>query len=177
LIHDAFFELIQEVEFRKISVNLITTRAGINRVTFYLHYKDIEDMIDSFVNEMINEIEAILLEKQKEQNINDYVRSALVNLMEYIASHAKVYKVLLVSKKIPVFTPKFLELMVQLILKNNEYKSPSESNAQNPISTVPREITAWYGASALVGTISLWLGNDMPYSPHYLASQIIKFNL
>lgn len=177
LLHDAFIELIQEIEFRKISVNLITNKAGINRVTFYLHYKDLEDMLECMVNDMINEIEAILLENESKSNRSDYVLTTLVRLLEYIASHAKVCKVLLVSKKIPVFTPKFIELMVKLILQSIDSHYHTHLTDKHSVSSVPKEITAWYGASALVGTIALWLGNDMPYSPHYLASQIIKFNL
>ncbi|MDQ0116216.1 TetR/AcrR family transcriptional regulator [Paenibacillus harenae] len=158
-------------------MNLITNKAGINRVTFYLHYKDLDDMLESMVNDMINEIEAILLEDESKSNRSDYVLTTLIRLLEYIASHAKVYKVLLVSKKIPVFTPKFIELMVKLILQNIDSHHHTHLTDKSTVSNVPKEITAWYGASALVGTVALWLGNDMPYSPHYLAAQIIKFNL
>ena len=60
LIRDAFIELLQELELEKITVNRIAERATINRVTFYLHYRDIPDMIDKLAEEMINEIHAIL---------------------------------------------------------------------------------------------------------------------
>jgi len=177
LIHDAFIELIQEVEFKKISVNLITKKAGINRVTFYLHYKDLDDMIECLVDDMIDNIEEILRENDNKNDSPDLVSTTLTQLLEYIASHAKVYKVLLISKKIPVFTPQFIELIVNLILRNIEKYEITQPTDRVSNENVPKDITAWYGASAMVGTISIGLANNMPYSPHYLASQIAKINL
>ncbi|MEK5254612.1 TetR-like C-terminal domain-containing protein [Paenibacillus sp. FSL F4-0125] len=44
-----------------------------------------------------------------------------------------------------------------------------------PLDT-PSDIAAWYGTSAIIGPISMWLGNDMPYTPKYLAERIIQLN-
>ncbi len=46
LIRNAFIELLHELELEKITVNRIAERATINRVTFYLHYQDIPDMVE-----------------------------------------------------------------------------------------------------------------------------------
>ena len=112
MIQDAFIDLIQEVDYKKITVNLITQRAGINRVTFYLHYRDLEDMIESMVSDMIQDIESILLDYERVDGQNDLELDILTRLLEYIADHAKIYKILLVSKQLPLFTQQFIELIV-----------------------------------------------------------------
>ncbi len=60
LLKDAFVELLQEMDIEKISVNRIAERATINRVTFYLHYRDIPDMMEKMADEMIEDINRIL---------------------------------------------------------------------------------------------------------------------
>ncbi len=51
LIKEAFFELVEEKGYAKVTVMDITKKAMINRNTFYLHYLDKEDLIDQILNE------------------------------------------------------------------------------------------------------------------------------
>ena len=60
-IFDACVALMQEKEFQNITVNEIVERADINRGTFYLHFVDKYDMMNSFENEMIEKIEDVML--------------------------------------------------------------------------------------------------------------------
>ena len=68
LIRDAFIDLLQEIDLEKITVNRIAERATINRVTFYLHYRDIPDMLERMADDMENEIHAILKEDPSNQS-------------------------------------------------------------------------------------------------------------
>ena len=61
LIKDALIDLLQEMEISKITVNRIAERATINRVTFYLHYNDIQDMLEKMAQEMAEDIETIMM--------------------------------------------------------------------------------------------------------------------
>jgi AcrR family transcriptional regulator len=65
LIRGAFVDLLEEVDLEKITVNRITERATINRVTFYLHYRDIPDMLDKMADDIISEMQAVLSTVQK----------------------------------------------------------------------------------------------------------------
>lgn len=56
LLKNALVELLEEMEIEKISVNRIAERAGINRVTFYLHYRDLPDMLEKMADEMVEDI-------------------------------------------------------------------------------------------------------------------------
>lgn len=171
LIRDSFLELVQEVDFNKITVNLITKRAGINRVTFYLHYMDLPDMVEKMVDERIKFIETIFLDKYDEPYSPSFELETLIELLEHIAQNAKLFKVFLVTKHIPSFTQQLMELLRKLILQNS-----NQEQAFPAMEDIPRDIAAWYGTSAMVGTIALWLGEDMPYTPQYLAQIMVKLN-
>jgi AcrR family transcriptional regulator len=56
LIKDAFVDMLQEMEIEKMSISGIAERATISRVTFYLHYRDIPDMLNKMADEMIEDL-------------------------------------------------------------------------------------------------------------------------
>ncbi|MDQ6596673.1 TetR/AcrR family transcriptional regulator [Bacillus salipaludis] len=169
LIKEALIDLLQEVDINKITVNRIAERATINRVTFYLHYKDIPDMLEKMAQEMAEDIESIMGSTTYDQNSDkniDFVK--LETLLEYIAENDKFYKVVLNSRRSPIFTERLLTILTKAI---------TEKTANNKLETsnnIPRDIAIWYGSSALIGTIVAWLRNDMPYTPQFLAKQLSR---
>lgn len=173
LIKDALIDLLQEVDINKITVNRIAERATINRVTFYLHYNDIPDMLEKMAEEMAEDIESIMGSTADDQNSDkniDFVK--LETLLEYIAKNAKFYKVVLNTRRTPIFTERLLNILLKAITEKTENENMETSHA------IPRDIAIWYGSSALIGTIVAWLRNDMPYTPQFLAKQLsILFRL
>ncbi|OAS19158.1 TetR/AcrR family transcriptional regulator [Paenibacillus oryzisoli] len=170
LLKDAFIELLQEMDIEKISVNRIAERATINRVTFYLHYRDIPDMLEKMADEMIEDINRILTHAQDVQISKEEDWPMLVNLLEHFAEHAKFYKVVLASRRTPIFTERMLRLLTELVTSRIE-KMGDESVLAT--AGIQKDIAIWYGSSALIGTIVAWLRQDMPYTPVYLAKQFI----
>ncbi|WP_310551672.1 TetR/AcrR family transcriptional regulator [Paenibacillus glufosinatiresistens] len=172
LLKQAFFELLQEREVDKITVNQLAERATINRVTFYLHYRDVPDLMDRIADEMIREISGILSVDNpdpEQRNSPGGRRERLLKLLEHIADNSKFYKSVLATRRISVFAERLLDLISNLILgeiQRQEQLQPDGSSMQ-----IQKDIAIWYGSSALMGVIIKWLQNDMPYSPAYLARQ------
>lgn len=174
LLNLAFLELLEEKSFDKISVNALTTQAGINRVTFYLHYQNMEDFIEKFIDELFISIEKIFNKQKNETSSLQLEIEIMEEFLTYIASEYKVFRSLLVSKSVPYFTTHFHELIRKFMamateLNNQQFKSLD-------IDQVEKDIAFWYLSSSLIGTISMWLASDLKYSPSYLATQIVKLN-
>ena len=53
LIMDAFIDLSGKKEFKDITVKDITTEAMINRATFYYHFEDIYDLLETVLEEVL----------------------------------------------------------------------------------------------------------------------------
>lgn len=51
-IMNAVLELLGEKELKKISVAEVCRRIGVNRTTFYLHFKDVPDVLDKVTEEV-----------------------------------------------------------------------------------------------------------------------------
>ncbi|MES9683642.1 TetR family transcriptional regulator [Bacillus sp. AFS001701] len=166
LIKDAFIDLLQEMDLNKITVNRIAERATVNRVTFYLHYRDIQDMMENMAKEMGEKLGLIMRDSITNKSIEETDSVRLLNLLEYIAENAKFYKVVLASTKTPIFTEHLLKIITETITKRREVDSLHIK------TDIQKDIIIWYGSSALIGTIVSWLRNDMPYTPQYLAKQL-----
>lgn len=53
----AVFELLEEgVMLSQLSVQKVTKQATLNRTTFYLHYEDINHLMDDLTKEIFNEV-------------------------------------------------------------------------------------------------------------------------
>lgn len=169
LIKDAFIDLLQDMDIEKMSISRIAERATINRVTFYLHYRDIPDMLNKMSDEMIHDIVLAMNGDPDEGGAAEGQDSLkLLRLLEHIAEHSKFYKVVLGSRRAPIFTERLLRLLTELISARIE---ELENEAPQHRAVVQKDIAIWYGSSALIGTIAAWLRHDMPYTPSYLAKQ------
>ncbi|MGF9965988.1 TetR/AcrR family transcriptional regulator [Bacillus rhizoplanae] len=169
LIKDAFVELLEEMDIQKISVNRLAERATINRVTFYLHYRDIPDMLEKMTEDMVEDISMALNKTPMNHTFSeDEIWQTLENLLEHIAEYANFYKVILTSKRIPIFRDSLLKLLRERISTRIEEHGRYTDYL---IKDVKRDVMIWYHSSAIIGTIISWLQNDMPYTPTFLAKQ------
>mgnify|MGYP001207964465 CR=1 FL=1 len=172
LLHDAFVLLLQEKPFYKISVNNLTMRAGINRVTFYLHYRNIDEFIERFLEEYVRKIYEVLF-RYYDQALPREEREKRIfeHLLTYIQKNKTVYQLLFVQKALPQFDKRVIQSLksptVDLI---HEYRQ-SVTDFE-----MPRDVASWYAISAMIGTITFWLEQDLPYSPKYLADKIVRLN-
>lgn len=115
LIKDAFIDLLQEMDIEKMSISRIAERATINRVTFYLHYRDIPDMLEKMADDMIEDFkQAVGIEPEKPAT-EEEDWSMMLRLLEHIAEHHKFYKVILGSRKAPIFSERLLNMLTELI--------------------------------------------------------------
>ena len=58
-IREALIELLAEKSENNISVRELAQRAGINRGTFYIHYKDIHDLVEQLVEEAVEQLRGV----------------------------------------------------------------------------------------------------------------------
>lgn len=60
MIKDAFFALMSHKAIQSITVKELCETAQVSRGTFYLHYKDIYDLLEQLENEMLKDLEDLL---------------------------------------------------------------------------------------------------------------------
>lgn len=93
-IEDAFFHLLQKEDYKEIKLQDIYEIAGINRSTFYRHFKDKEDLVLSIISAREEHLRNMLKSRSSEREGKVY--SELINnIYETILSEGKELKLLM----------------------------------------------------------------------------------
>lgn len=169
----ALLELIQEKEYDGISIEEITERANVGRATFYLHYKDKEDLLLEEFREMANEKVQVLselpfsawLQSQEEAGEAREKRPAppLLILFEHIYENSELYYILLKSERSSRIIERIRKIATEAIASFVEAKAKTD-----PIPlrfTVPVEFFAAFFSGALLSTVDWWLEEEMQHTP------------
>ncbi|EAE5097757.1 TetR family transcriptional regulator, partial [Listeria monocytogenes] len=54
--NQALFTLLDQKPFQQITITDIVTEADVNRGTFYKHYRDKEELLDSIIEEILMDL-------------------------------------------------------------------------------------------------------------------------
>jgi AcrR family transcriptional regulator len=173
----ALVELIEEKGYDAISVEEITQRANLGRATFYLHYKDKEDILLEEFNEkvsdqvrLISEIPAVLWETE-EPNIGDYkdkkVIFPLLMIFRHAAENADFYRAMLRGETSKRIATRINEIIVQSYYEITEKKFPDlQSSLPEGVSY---ELIAVFFSGAFLSILAWWLNQDPAPSAEVMA--------
>ncbi|MGN0658807.1 MAG: TetR/AcrR family transcriptional regulator, partial [Emergencia sp.] len=95
-IKEAFFQLLAEKPFEKITVSDITGKALIHRGTFYSHYTDKYDLMEQIENEVIDSIGNFVTLVNRETLEKSFTEHEplphIVPLLSYIEEHPEFFR-------------------------------------------------------------------------------------
>ena len=170
-IRDALVELIDEKGFEAITVKDITTRAKINRGTFYAHYQDKFDLMTKCEEEIMLEMSRIAKQifpgviAALETNSPTLAPFPLaVLIFEYLNENSGFMKAVLGPKGDLSFQTRLKDFMWNTLFGNDPNALIKEENL-----LVPGQYLASYIASAHIGVIQQWLDSGRKESPYEMA--------
>ncbi len=103
-------ELMEEKEFKNITVKNITDRMDLNRGTFYLHYKDTYDLLEKMENEVLEELQS-LIDTYVQPGDNQSLYCVLNPVIDYIVENRKLCRAIFENQVCGDFIGKFRDLM------------------------------------------------------------------
>ncbi|MEF2967151.1 TetR/AcrR family transcriptional regulator [Paenibacillus sp. M1] len=170
-IRKAFYELIQEKGYESITIQDIADRAIINRNTFYLHYQNKPDLLETCINELLSELkDAVVL---CPVSMNPFSISILETVMKTVLEHISCnktfyYAMLIEENRIYQFRAKMENIIKD---KLNGVGDPSQGQSHLAIS---KELLLEYLVSAFMGVVNWWIKNDQPLSVEEASSQFSR---
>jgi AcrR family transcriptional regulator len=177
----ALIDLIREKSYDQITVEEITERANLGRTTFYLHYKDKEDLLLEDFIDLIDEMVSKAVADRPLQNMKAKIaqpssaqpppidlnlfRPNLI-IFQNAARNADLLRIILHNGGVI----KIGERLREIILKGvQQLAVASQQNRDLDIKfEIPVEVIANFYAGSLLGLISWWLDNDMPHTPEQM---------
>lgn len=112
LIRDAYIKLLFEKNTERITVNAILDEANISRGTFYSHYRDIPDLSERVVNEIVDSMANELAVRTLDEIIED-PREPVEHILGVLMERKDVLAVVLSAAD----SPKIVQLMKNLFIK------------------------------------------------------------
>lgn len=170
LLRDALLELIPEKGFDAITVQDITEQATLHRATFYLHYRDKQDLLMNTLEEMFEELVAYAELPHDSHTIplGEPIPS-LVRQLEHVAAHADFYRAVMGSDGVPAFGARLREWIGNLARSRLEKMG---LNANEWL--VPFDLVVSYVTGAYIGLMRNWLVGGMCHTPEEMAVYIAR---
>jgi len=172
-LRSALLELIKEKGYDSIAVEEITQRANLGRATFYLHYKDKEDLLVDEFNEIVNErartISAIPFSawlpalENSDHTTENKLATPLLMVFQHVANHADLYKVLLKNEKSDRTLERIRKIISQAITEFMQKKL--EDDPIPILFEVPIDLLAAYFSGGLLSCVDWWFEQDLSYTP------------
>lgn len=181
-LRNALIELTKKKDYDSISIEEITEYANLGRATFYLHYKDKEDLLLEQFSEMADEKVRLIAEipfsdwlpdpGKKKAKAKQSQLLPLQIVFQHVYDHADFYYVLLKSENSSKIVERIRKISIESIVKFVETKMQTD-----PIPilfVVPIEFFASFFSGALLSCISWWLEEDMRHSPEEMTDMFRK---
>lgn len=163
-IKSALAELIVEKGFDSISITDLTTRAHINRGTFYLHYVDKYDLLEKIEDQVLEDIHKnadIFISKIESSDLfkvdlTSELFPFITKILRYIKENEIIMKVILGPKSDTRFRRKVKSFFYDLIEEKQLEKL--FDSADNPLT---KEYFISYLLGAHIGIVQQWMDSGM----------------
>lgn len=171
MLRESLMSLILEEGYDEISIQDITDKANLGRATFYLHFKDKDELLLEVVDQLIGDIlEQVPLLSESQWRLED--TKSIIKLFDFATEHYDLYRILTIGSG-AVTAARQLQAT---IAKNIRESIQAEIAAQGTEPAVPTDFIANHLAGSLLATIYWWLDNDLPYTAEEMANMYQKVN-
>lgn len=171
LLRDAMMMLVLEEGYDALSIQDITEKANLGRATFYLHYKDKDELLADLMDQLI--IEFLSQVPQISENVwwmDD--SKALTKLFDFAGEHYDLYRILLIGRGGIPASRQLHQSFAEHIGASIQHAI--EETEMEPLE--PATFIANHFAGSLLSTIYWWLENDSSYSAEDMAAMIQRIN-
>lgn len=169
LLRDSLIALILEKGYDAITISDITENANLGRATFYLHYRDKDELLVTCLEGILDRLSARIA-PHLEGLIQGETEPIRVTF-QYVEENKNLYLILLRAQG-AVSIARDLRTYIARDLQGH-----IERALQGRVAPVPLSLATTYVASSLIGLIGWWLENNMPYSAEEMAQLFYRLNV
>lgn len=154
-------KLLLKKPLSKITINDITEDCGVNRMTFYYHFKDIYDLIEWMLTQ---DAEKLIRNRQNNENWEQ----ALVEIFNAVLEN-KVIILNLYHSVNHEQVENYLNKPIYSILRD----VINEKSQQEGVSEEDKKFIADFYKYAITGVILNWVKNDMKIQPEIISKKLV----
>jgi AcrR family transcriptional regulator len=163
LLHKALMSLILEKKYESITVQEILDRADVGRSTFYVHFRDKDELLSNGFHYLQSFLESAQ-DASRTSPPNSYERIIGFSLpmFEHALEYRRVNRALLGSSAEAVVRRRIHSILAGIV--SRELKRELQSRKHGDI-LVSSELLAYFLVSTYVSVLTWWLNSKNPVSP------------
>ena len=152
-LRQALTQLLGEKPLREITVRELTDRADVNRGTFYIHYKDIYDMLEQYENQLFDDLN-LLLSGYTARQLQGDLTPVLEGMFLFVEENRDLIPVLLSGQAKDPFFRRLYALIRE--------KCAGDWRGAYPVGEAEGlDYALEFVVSGTVGLIQSWMGNGL----------------
>lgn len=161
-------QLMREKPIKDITVRELAQLVDINRCTFYLHYRDIYDMVEQVEQEVFDEFEA-LVQAHPAEELQNKPLSLLLDLFNFFSANADICTAFLGGNGDFAFFSKLIDMIRVRVLEYWQQEQKKD----------PEQYDYYFSflAAGFLGIIREWFTRDMKETPAQMAEMAEKLVL
>jgi len=167
-LREALVALILEQGYDTLSIQAITDRAGLRRATFYLHYRDKDELLLSMLRDTLDE----LMQQMKALSALSFTAEAQRAedelVFRHVQAHADLYRAILTGQGAAEITRGIRDFVAGRIREHCAQQYPDHA------ASIPLDVVANYLAAVKLNMVIWWLDRGMPYPPEHMAEMCAR---
>ena len=169
MIRQAFFEILKEKSFEKITVTDIVKRADVNRSTFYAHYPDVMGVVEE-IQEEILEYTQNFMDNINFKDFYENPKPYLQSIVKLVAENNELYRLLMTSAMATKQLDKLKYIIIERTLETLEGTNRFESRFE-------LEFATRFFMGGVVDVYTQWLNGVIDCSLEDLTDQLANMLL
>ncbi len=161
-LREALMALILERGYSAVTIEDITEKADLGRTTFYLHYRDKEELLveslEAIASDLKSQIAGMFGDGPEGWRNRTHPVSIAFN---HAAENRDLYRIILKGEVGSRATSRMRDIIHEAAVEFFIRRMGGRT-IENP--EMPLDVVAGYFASAMLGFITWWLEKDLPYS-------------
>jgi AcrR family transcriptional regulator len=160
----ATLELVLKKGFASVSIQDITDRADLGRGTFYIHFKDKEEVIWTAFQELFQRLEQEA-HAQLDRQMPQVEYYGLLNIFRHADTHRDLYRVMFGRQGSAVLTGRAQDFLANVFLYDARQAPPPEIDFH-----LPEVIEAQILTGVITRLLYWWLESPNSYSAEQMAA-------
>ncbi len=149
--------------YDSLTIQDITDQANVRRATFYMHYRDKEELLSSALTEIFDALTRETEHVAHADHLGGKTQIEAYRVtFQHAAEHYALYRNILSSQSSALYSRRIRDYLAGLIGRGLQTLPPDSLS-------IPAEVLANYLAGAELALITWWLENEMPYSATQMA--------
>jgi len=160
LLHEALASLVREKPYDSIVVKEILDRANVGRSTFYMHFRDKDDLLASSIHDTVRSAHASA--RPSSGSKHERIVGFSLPVFEHIHQHRSAGAAKMGSKGRAILHEHLRQVLADLI--GDEVKRGFAGRRKTP-GQMPPDLLVRYVASSFILVLNWWVEESSPLAP------------